>query len=519
MTTLDNATASDLESPDSVAPAWHQRRGVPNALSLLAGLLVAAALPPWGWWPSALVGVALLDAMLEGQGSRSRFWRGWCFAVGWLGPGMAWMWFLTSPGYVIAVVVFAAYVGAMTVAVPPFGRARLIALPAALTLAEAARWRFPFGGVPLATLAMTQVATPWAIVARIGGALALSTITVILGCALRRIVTHCWTAALIPLAVVAALALVAVIAPRGHQVGTLRVALVQGGGPQGTRAINGGDAEKRRVFERHLAATALVPPGVDLVLWPENTVNVAGSFADSPERAELVDLAKSLHTMLSVGVVEDPDDIQTGGGVRRFLNSQVVFDADGNEIARYDKVQRVPFGEYVPLRSVLNHFTSDTAAVPKDAVAGVDPPVLDTPKGRLAVAISWEVFFGRRVREGVGDGGTLVINPTNGSSYTYTILQSQQVASSRLRALETDRWVAQAAPTGFSAFVKPGGAVLDRTSISERQVITRTVGLRQGETWYVRYGDAPLVALCVLALIVAWWPSLASWRVKRRPTA
>ncbi|MCU1346715.1 MAG: lnt, partial [Acidimicrobiia bacterium] len=348
----------------------------------------------------------------------------------------------------------------------------------------------------------------------IGGALAVSMVTVALGCALRRAVTQCWTAAVAPVALVAVLALVAVFAPRAHQIGTLRVAIVQGGGPQGTRAVSGGDAEKRRVFERHVAATELVPPGVDLVVWPENSVNVVGAFADSPERQELGLLAQKLHTLLAVGVVEDPDDIQTGGGVRRFLNAQIVFDSNGNEIARYDKVQRVPFGEYVPLRSLLNHFTSSTSAVPKDALAGTGPAILDTPKGRLAVAISWEVFFGRRVREGVGEGGALLLNPTNGSSYTGTILQTQQVASSRLRAIETDRWVAQAAPTGFSAFVGPNGTVLDRTSVSERKVITRTVGLRSGQTWYVRFGDGPLLLLSILALGLAW---RGGWPHRRRP--
>ncbi|MCU1345912.1 MAG: lnt, partial [Acidimicrobiia bacterium] len=279
MTTLEGPVASASEARPGPERRWHQRRATGFALSLLAGVLVAAALPPWGWWPSAIIGIAVLDAMLEGQPAGERFWRGWFFAVGWLGPGMAWMWFLTSPGYVVAVIVFAAYVGATTVAVPAMGRARLIALPAALTLAEAARWRFPFGGVPLATLAMTQASTPWAVVARIGGALAVSMVTVALGCALRRAITQCWTAAVAPVALVAVLALVAVFAPRAHQIGTLRVAIVQGGGPQGTRAVTGGDAEKRRVFERHVASTELVPPGVDLVVWPENSVNVVGAFA------------------------------------------------------------------------------------------------------------------------------------------------------------------------------------------------------------------------------------------------
>ena len=89
----------------------------------------------------------------------------------------------------------------------------------------------------------------------------------------------------------------------------------------------------------------------------------------------------------------------------------------------------------------------------------------------------------------------MLLNPTNGSSYTGTILQTQQVAASRLRALETDRWVVQVAPTGLSAFVTPGGHVFDRTGISEEAVRVRDVGLREGTTPYVHLGDLPVLLL------------------------
>ena len=69
------------------------------------------------------------------------------------------------------------------------------------------------------------------------------------------------------------------------------------------------------------------------------------------------------------------------------------------------------------------------------------------------MAISWEIFFGGRARESVVHGAEAITNPTNGASYTGTIVQTQQVASSRLRAIETGRWVVQAAPTGFTAIV------------------------------------------------------------------
>jgi len=83
------------------------------------------------------------------------------------------------------------------------------------------------------------------------------------------------------------------------------------------------------------------------------------------------------------------------------------------------------------------------------------------------------------------------------------VLQTQQLASSRLRALESGRWVVQVAPTGFSAFVTPNGAVLDRSSISEEAVQTRTVARREGDTWYGRLGDKPVVAVALAVLAAA----------------
>jgi apolipoprotein N-acyltransferase len=127
----------------------------------------------------------------------------------------------------------------------------------------------------------------------------------------------------------------------------------------------------------------------------------------------------------------------------------------------------------------------------------------------VAVPISWEIFFADRTREGVEDGARLVLNPTNGASFTGTIVQTQQVASSRMRAIETGRWVAQVAPTGFTAVVDEDGTVLERSAVSERRVIQREVGLRAGLTIYTRLGNLP--ALLLAALLVA-----AGWAVELR---
>jgi apolipoprotein N-acyltransferase len=166
-------------------------------------------------------------------------------------------------------------------------------------------------------------------------------------------------------------------------------------------------------------------------------------------------------------------------------------------------VQRVPFGEWVPLRSLVEPLAGETLPR-RDARIGQTPAVVDTPVGPLGVAISWEIFFGERARDAIGSGGQVLLNPTNGASYEGTLVQTQQVANSRMRAIETGRWVLQAAPTGFSAVITPDGQVLQRTGVSERAILYDTVERRVGDTLYVRFGDLAAVLYALACLAVGW---------------
>ena len=477
--------------------------------AIVAGLLVAFSLPPWGWWPLAYVGVALF-ATCRPNNNRARFIFGTMFALAWLAPGMAWMWFLTAPGYVIAALLFSALHGIaamITGAVTDQHKHRVIVGPLAHTLAEALRFSFPFGGVPLATLAISQAASPIAPIVRIGGPLLLTYIVLQIGFLLARLrdtempkrTVH---AALIAVVVVV-LPIAGAIAPHGHHNGrSLNIAAVQGGGPQGTLAIN---TNSRDVVIRHLDATQTIADGsastenqLDLVIWPENVIDV-NSFSSSIERTEVAAQSARLNAPFLVGITEDLDD-------RYFTNAQVVVNTDGSLGDRYDKVRRVPFGEFVPMRGLLEAVGAPVDRIPRDAKAGNDTAILRAADTTIAVVISWEVFFAGRANEGIEQGATLLVNPTNGSSYTGTILQTQQIASSRLRALETGRWLVQVSPTGFSAFVSPSGQVFDRTGVSEQHVITREVQLRSGRTIYSYLGDTPCILIMIaslLALLIA----------------
>lgn len=516
---LDDATGSeDAATTEALADATGPATGTdgsPGGLrgfvtkpwirGIAAGLLLAGSLPPWGWWPLAFGGIALLDRLLAGAPPKQRLLRG--SIVGWtlFTPTIFWISQLTAPGYVIAVLFFGFLLGLFCLAVPP-RTGRALGLIGAWVLCESLRTAWPFGGVPLSLLAVGQVAGPLAGIARVGGVLLIAGVTVALGVALSAAVARDWRRA--GALVVAALAVVglAAVAPKGRPTGKeIQVAFVQGGGPQGTRAIN---TDRRKVFDRHMQASDEVPAGMDLVLWPENVVDTDFDVQDAEEGQELQALARRLDAPLSVGTVEGVSDT-------RFRNSQQVLDADGNWGDRYVKVQRVPFGEWVPFRSLIEKVAPDTLAE-RDATISHQSGLLHTDAAPLATAISWEVFFGHRARSAVRAGGEMLYNPTNGSTYTGTFVQTQQVASSRLRAIENGRWLVQVAPTGFSAFVTPEGKVEQRTGTRERAVRHQTVPLRTGFTWYTRFGDTPTRIVAVLLLLAAW--GLASLSTRRRST-
>ena len=492
------------------------RWGRPWVRGVLAGVLLAASLPPWGFWPLGFVGMALWVELLADAGLWRRAGLSALVSVSWLGPATVWMVDLTLVGWPVAVISFAAMHAAAGALVPSDHRRRT-AFCAALVLAELLRWTWPFGGVPLATMAMAQVSSPLGSAARLGGPLLLTALVAVGGVTLAAILSWSVRPAAVGAGVLVAAGLAGAVAPGSEPITVdsaasgdagITVAAVQGGGPQNTRADI---CEQRAVFERHLRTTheqVLVP--VDLVLWPEDVVHPSPNSAitparcdqplltDSEARAELSDLARELDTVLIAGFFERSDDGKSN------LNYALVYDADGTEGDRYDKFQRVPFGEYVPLRASVERFSDELP--PRDLRAGPsdEPAVVETPLGPLAVSISWEIFFDHRARSGVGGGdGLIVLNPTNGSSYWLTVVQSQQIASSRLRAIETDRWVVQAAPTGFSAVIDPDGNVIERTGISESRVIQTTVELRQGDTLAVRLGAWPVASAAILTLSLA----------------
>ena len=506
-----------MTDADTASPAWRA-----PLFALAGGLAVAFSMPPWGFWPLAFVGIAVFDAVVRAEPSRRRRATiGFVFGIGWMYPALAWVWFLTVPGYLVVAALYAG-AHALAAAAAPTGRWGPVARPAAHTLVEAIRFSVPFGGVPLASIGISQAGGPLLGLARIGGVMLITWVVFQIGVAIAtaarsvadgmRTAGFSWRETWLAeretagaIGIVALVAIVAVVAPEGYEIDAdpMTIAAVQGGGEQGTRAL---DVPSSVVTERLVEATRTIEPDpdLDLVVWPENGIDVDNEpLAESPEYVLVAAEAARLGVPLSVGVTID-SEYSSHPVDDSFVNAQTIVLPDGRITSWYEKVHIVPFGEYVPLRGPLEALGAPLEHVRSDATRGKDPAVLeldhDGTDVRFGVMISWEVFFGHRGR--AADDGNILLNPTNGASYTWTMLQTQQIASSKLRAVETGRWVVQVSPTGFSAFVTPDGDVIDRTDVSERRVIVTEVPLRAGTTWYSATGDAPwwLALLAVLGL-------------------
>ena len=471
------------------------------------GLLLAASLPPWpgtrGAWPLGLVGAALVYLSVDGASLRGRVVCGAAAGLGLYLPGLWWMRDFSLPGYVAATLLQTAIlVGGLALV------RRAAAFPAALVLVEAARGSWPFGGMPISGIDLGQVDGPLAPAARIGGRLLLVALVAAGGVALAGLVRRRWPAAVMAAAAVVAVAGLGHVAPDGSVDRPLTVAAVQGGGPRGVRAVA---RDPGPVFQRQVDATRRVRPPVDLVLWPEDVVDVGQEVATTLEGRTLAQLADSLDTTLVAGVVQDEGD-------DRFRNSAVPWGPDGALLERYDKVHRVPFGEYVPFRGFFDAL-ADLSAVPRDAVEGQGPGVLDTPIGKLGVVISYEVFFADRVRDAVRAGGRVVLVPTNASSYRDAQIPAQEVAVARLRAIESGRWVVQAAPTGYSAVIDHRGRVRARSGLGGAEVLQAQADLRTGRTPFVTLGDGPWLGMAGLVLLLSMMKAewLHSRFVDRKP--
>ncbi len=197
---------------------------------------------------------------------------------------------------------------------------------------------------------------------------------------------------------------------------------------------------------------------------------------------------------------------------KRSYNAAFVVKPDGTVGAIYRKMHLVPFGEYVPLQSLLFFAGPIIGAVADFApfTAGTDPVLLPVGSHKASTAICYEVIYPNLIRRFVLDGSELLTTITNDAWYGQSSASYHHWDQASMRAIEEGRYLARAANTGFSGFVDPYGRVLAKTALFKQGVVVQDVRLIKDRTIYSRIGD--LVAWLSLAVTVA--ALLAAWRIR-----
>jgi apolipoprotein N-acyltransferase len=265
--------------------------------------------------------------------------------------------------------------------------------------------------------------------------------------------------------------------------------------------------EDRRIaanFGRLQLGLARDPP--DLSVWPEDALDVdptlVPAFGDIVRRT-----VPAVGRPALIGAI-------TGRPAGRQFNEGLLYDGRARLVERYRKVHLVPFGEYVPWRSVLG-WISALRQIPRDLTPGtrlhtIACPGDDSACGRLAgipfaTVICFENTFPSLDRRLVDDGAEFLVVQTNNASYERTAASRQHLIMSRLRAVENGRWVVHAAISGISAFVDPHGGVHRTTGLFE--LATRRMAIRgsTSRTVYTRLGDwFPWASGVGVVGLIAW---------------
>jgi len=228
--------------------------------------------------------------------------------------------------------------------------------------------------------------------------------------------------------------------------------------------------------------------GARLVVWPESAVPFY--FDTSPPlAAELRELAQRRGIYLIFG--NDDRDAKDDRRERFWVGAKMLT-PEGALGLRYHKIRLVPFGEYVPLQSVLTLGGRVTAKVVKqvaDFTPGEEYSTGLVDGHKIGTFICYEAIFPDAVREFAAAGAELLVNITNDAWYGRTSAPYQHMSMAVFRAVENGKYLVRAANTGITAVVDPRGRVLERTELFERTLLVRDVPFVPGTTFYARHGD------------------------------
>ena len=492
-------------------------RTLPAVLVAVAGgLALATAFPPAGIWPLAAAGPALLVVALWRRSLRGSFVIGLCFGLAFFVPLISWLinlaWYAWAALAIAEAVIFAVFA---------IGQRLMLRLPAWPVFvacwwvaAEAFRDRWPYA-FPWGRLAMSQAQAPTVRWVAIGGPPLLTFLVALAGTTLAWLLVaprgraasfRGWVIPALVFVIAAGLALAGALLPSGQPGAggpTAVVAAVQGNVPR-SHTLQG-LLRETTVTENHVSATEQLAaqvkagsrPAPDVVIWPENSTDIDPT-QDPFVYATIAGAVGAINRPVLVGaVLEHP---------RR--NVGELWLPGRGPVAIYVKRQLVPFGEYIPFRSLISSFSSLPSLQPVNFTAGHQAVVFRIGKVRLGDVICYEVGFDNLVSSEVNAGANLLTEQTNDADFELDGQLGetlQQLAMARIRAVEFDRAMVVAGTTGVSAIIAPDGTLITSSRTWQRTVLEARVPLLSHATLAQRAGEWPEIVLSALAIAGLAW--------------
>jgi apolipoprotein N-acyltransferase len=514
-----------------VLPLLRLRWALPAALA--GGLLLAAAFAPVGAWPLAVVGPAVLVVALHGRSLRGAFAVGLVFALAFFLPLLAWVvnlaWFAWVALAIASALIFAVFAIAQRLLLNL--RWWPLAVAGWWVAAESFRDRWPWGGFPWGRLGMSQAGLPTQGWAAIGGPPVLSFVVALTGTTLAWVLLTAltdgpaggwraggWRAGRWRRTAIAAVAFAATagvsclpaalpLDPVPGNAKTAELAAIQGNVPRSRGSLADQLSDQLAVTLNHATATEKLAakvaagtlPRPDLVIWPENSTD-NDPTEDPPVYQEISSAASTIGRPILVGaVLQNP-----------LRNAGVLWLPGKGPTTIYVKRQLVPFGEFIPFRSLISKITSLTALQPTDFTPGHETVVFDVGQIKLGDVICYEVAFDDLVRSEVAAGSNVLAVQSNDATFEregpITEETGQQLAMAQIRAVEFDRAVVYSSTTGYSAIIAPDGRVIERSGLWQQAELEARVPLLTYQTIAERAGAWPewvIVAATALAFCLA----------------
>ncbi|MGY4101148.1 apolipoprotein N-acyltransferase [Nocardia sp. R16R-3T] len=513
---------------------------VRSVAALVSGLLIFGSFPPRPFWFLAPIGIVVLTLSVRGATRLpGGFGYGFLAGLGFFVPLLPWTGIYVGPVPWLALsAVCSLYIGL-------FGLSTrlLFSLPGwpvwvalTWTATEWLRSSFPFGGFPWGRLAFGQADGWYLSLAMVGGAPLVGFAVALTGTTAAALLVHLWTRITVAptdgsstaepgragtttrLGIIAAAAGLVIIpatgailrtALPGPQEGdrTITVAAIQGSVPRLGLDFN---AQRRAVLDNHVRRTEELARAVaagtarrpDVVIWPENSSDI-DPLRNADAAAEITEASERIGAPILVGAV-------LVNGDRTTTNSVIVWNGAAGPGERHDKKIIQPFGEYLPMRGFFRLFSdyADRAGyfVPGNGTGTVHAEPFERPASSrygggidIGVATCYEVAFDRAFRDSMHAGAQLLTVPTNNATFGDSEMTYQQLAMSRIRAVEHGRALVVAATSGVSAIITADGTVQQQTPKFLPAALVAELPLRSSTTLATRFGPQPELLSVILS--------------------